>query len=120
DVDIDQASGCSRGAYVGFLVRHVLGIGQQAVFEVVDPYLGSFLVADRAEVTGNLQAPLVSFLDHGTKLVASDVHISLERGGSLVRPEVHNLSSVFDTGHLSHYWRERSLAFKIGSVYVHL
>ena len=64
------------------------------MLEIVDADLRRFAITDRAKMSGDFQPALVRFLYHSAQLGAADVHINLERGGTLIGPEVHHAARV--------------------------
>src|SRR2546427_449362 len=90
------------------------------MLEVIDADLGSFTIANRAQVTGYFQSALVRLFHRGAQLVARDVHIRFERGRALISPEVDHAPSVVWPRELMHYRSERAYSFEIWCSDMHL
>ena len=74
------------GADVGLLAGIVLGVDEEAVFEIVDADLGGFGVGDGAEVAGDFEVVGVGGVDGGFEFGAGDVHVGLVAGCALCGP----------------------------------
>src|SRR6185437_2339964 len=115
-----------RGEAVGFgaLVRRlagiVLGVDEETVLEVVDADRGGFAVGDRAQVTGDLQPQAVRLVHRRLQFGAGDVHVGLERGDVLFRPERHGLLRVLGVADGVHLDEGRVRAFQIRPGDVHV
>ena len=106
-------------ALIGLFIGDVFGVREQAVLKVVDADLSRFLKTDRAQMARDLETAFVRLFHGGSQFVTGDVHVGLERCGSLVCPEVDLFSGIFHSAQLVHHGRERSTAFQIWRCDVH-
>ena len=116
----DGGIAAAVGAAVGCLARIELGVDPEAMLEIVDAERDGFGIAHRAEMSGDFEAVAVRFLDRGAKFGAGDVHVGLERGRTLRRPEADGGARVRRIGELVHLDEGAARAFEIGRRHIHV
>ena len=72
------------------------------MLEVIDSERRRLAIGHRAEMTRDLEPPLVRLLDRGAELGARDVHVRLERRRAGVGPEIHHAPRVVRSRELVH------------------
>ena len=88
---------------VRLFVRDEVGRRQEPVLEIVDAEVRRFGVRHGTQMSGDLEAALMSLVDRGAELGARDLHVRLERRRAHCRPIRHlpsRVGRVFERMHL--------------------
>jgi hypothetical protein len=111
----DSSGVAAVGTRVGLTALDEFGIGENAVFEVVNADRSGFAKTDRAEMAGDFEAVRVSDFDDGGEFVGREVHVGFERGHALGDPIFSGTTRVVGVFEFVHLWGERAGSLEVRS-----